>query len=364
MASATPPQAPDRNEARYLVIEEYSVASSLLHELGYQIEAYHPRQVGTSGLKEITRRIHHRSFGGVWICLPTAAHSIPPNKRGSILKELSCWFRLAHQEHLPAYIVGLRGRMWQDQSLADLVQDAVACEGRFALCHFNIRAGGTGTSPSALWFHAFATHPVDNARCKCKPNVEHVFDLDNGQGRGARVHALQRAMFPHLVRMLRIPPVGSLGEGACSTDPDCNINYTNDETSDNFPVAAESAAQAYPTEQAQRAKALKKAGHVAKPRAKFVEDHHDDLGDDLSGLGEQVAELLADTVVEHPPANDSCAAVRAMAVKGLPATNAEFRNWQPPTAWISSGMCRMCNNTAASSCWCCLTTTLPSACGL
>ena len=89
MASTTPPQTPGRNEALFLVIEEYSVAASLLHELGYQTEVYHPRQVSTSGLQEITRRIHHRSFSGVWICLPTAAHSIPPNKGGSILKQLS-----------------------------------------------------------------------------------------------------------------------------------------------------------------------------------------------------------------------------------------------------------------------------------
>ena len=87
------------------------MASSILAELGHRTESYHPRQVATSGLKEITRRIHHRNFSGLWIDLPSTAYAVPPNKRASILRELAAWFRLAHQEQLPAYIVGLRGRM-------------------------------------------------------------------------------------------------------------------------------------------------------------------------------------------------------------------------------------------------------------
>ena len=43
--------------------------------------------------------------------------------------------------------------------------------------------------------------------------------------------------------------------------------------------------EAYPTEARLRAKAREKAGHVAKKRIQHVEDHQDDLGDDLKGLG-------------------------------------------------------------------------------
>ena len=48
----------------------------------------------------------------------------------------------------------------------------------------------------------------------------------------------------------------------------------------------------YPTESAVRAKERQKANKLAgiKPKRKpvHVEDHHDDLGDDLSGLGDDL----------------------------------------------------------------------------
>ena len=66
MAPATSPQVPDVKGTLYLAVEEYAVASSILAELGFRTESCHPRQVGTSGLQEITRRIHHRQFAGVW----------------------------------------------------------------------------------------------------------------------------------------------------------------------------------------------------------------------------------------------------------------------------------------------------------
>ena len=44
--------------------------------------------------------------------------------------------------------------------------------------------------------------------------------------------------------------------------------------------------RSFPTEQRNRQKAAKKAGHVAKKKPQVVEDHHDDCGEDFSPLGE------------------------------------------------------------------------------
>ena len=61
---------------------------------------------------------------------------------------------------------------------------------------------------------------------------------------------------------------------------------------------------AFPTEARLRAKAKEKAGYKAKKRPKVVENHHDDLGDDLAGLGPNIEELMADIVPEHIPPED------------------------------------------------------------
>ena len=67
--------------------------------------------------------------------------------------------------------------------------------------------------------------------------------------------------------------------------------------------------KAFPTEGAERAKEKKKANKLAgvKPnRKKMHVDHHfDDLGDDLSGLGADIAFLLADTELTDDSNSDS-----------------------------------------------------------
>ena len=44
--------------------------------------------------------------------------------------------------------------------------------------------------------------------------------------------------------------------------------------------------RSFPTEQRNRQKAAKKAGHAARKILQIVEDHHDDCGEDFSPLGE------------------------------------------------------------------------------
>ena len=54
-----------------------------------------------------------------------------------------------------------------------------------------------------------------------------------------------------------------------------------------------------------RAAALKKAGHVPKKRKIAVEEHYDDLGDDLSGLGGDIDFWSATYHVEEYEPNSS-----------------------------------------------------------
>ena len=116
--------------------------------------------------------------------------------------------------------------MRQDDALAALVSERVAHEGRYALCHFGVHAGEGFTSPSGLWHHAFATHEVPQARCRCAANTEHVFDLDTGPGRGARTQALQRAILPHIMAKLGLQS-GKRGDQS-RTYPDNTNNRKHD----------------------------------------------------------------------------------------------------------------------------------------
>ena len=53
-----------------------------------------------------------------------------------------------------------------------------------------------------------------------------------------------------------------------------------------------------------KAKQMRKEGHQPKKRKKHVEERFDDLGDDLSGLGDNLQFLSADYLPEYNDSSD------------------------------------------------------------
>ena len=90
---------------------------------------------------------------------------------------------------------------------------------------------------------------------------------------------------------------------------------------------SETVQQHFPTEGAIRQKERKAAGHVSVPRKKFVEQHRDDCGEDLSSIAvlakpvneQNDFETLADEVNFH--AAGQCFTTVALACLGLVQMN-------------------------------------------
>ena len=59
---------------------------------------------------------------------------------------------------------------------------------------------------------------------------------------------------------------------------------------------------AFPTEQRNRQKARKQAGHAAKKKKHIDEDHHDDCGEDFGPLGD---DYLAQSYFDIPDLSDN-----------------------------------------------------------
>ena len=55
---------------------------------------------------------------------------------------------------------------------------------------------------------------------------------------------------------------------------------------------------AFPTEAREKEQLRRAEGHKPKKQQAPVEEHYDDLGDDLSGLGSDLAWYAADTIIE------------------------------------------------------------------
>ena len=102
------------------------------------------------------------------------------------------------------------------------------------------------------------------------------------------------------------PHLRSIPDSVTTTgDSTKRVHFEPQQTAENHRYSelhlSEQSAQtviAFPTALKERAKERKKAGHKSRKLPKVVEDHYDDLGDDLSGLGSDLAYLSKDVVRE------------------------------------------------------------------
>ena len=133
--------------------------------------------------------------------------------------------------------------------------------------------------PSSVIYHAYSNKmKVDTNRCSCPSKTKHVFDL---------------------------PP--------CRDDSDQEQKRDSDDQQEARRISAlhtlydhllPDHSQAYPTEARNAEKARLAAGHIPKKRVKFVEEHFDDLGDDLKGLDPNIQLLALDSRREQIESSD------------------------------------------------------------
>ena len=80
---------------------------------------------------------------------------------------------------------------------------------------------------------------------------------------------------------------------------DDSSQLSNNMLSNNMPVSS------FPTEQANRQKERKKAGVVSKKRKQHVEQHNDDVGDNLDSIDVELKELIHYQKLQHEEINRS-----------------------------------------------------------
>ena len=117
-----------------LVIEEQPLASMAMSYHGVITETFHPREVATSATSQITRKIMERRYVMIWLGLPRLGQGFAPKRRTQALREYAIWTRRPYEAKTLTIIIVMRGRQWQDQSLADLINDKIVTENRQVLC--------------------------------------------------------------------------------------------------------------------------------------------------------------------------------------------------------------------------------------
>ena len=299
-----------------LIVEEHAIASLFSTSRGYAAEAYHPHSICMAASKHVPSAIRHGRYAALWLEIPRSARSIPISNRPAVFNELALWVRTARMSGVPACLVGLRGVAWQNEHLARLVTDRVIHESRHQLCHYGLAMIETD-QPSRVSYHAFTTFSAESGLCRCPPDTEHIHEFSkNVQHTTVRRVRTETELFQRLMTTWLFasapahsgdrPRLRSIPDSAPTTGGSTKrVHFEPQHAAENHRYSelhlSEQSAQtvvAFPTASKERAKERKKAGQKPRKLPKVVEDHYDDLGDDLSGLGSDLTYLSADVVRE------------------------------------------------------------------
>ena len=178
------------NRKTVLVIEVQPLVSEILQRQNVFTEVHHPREVTGRSCSCIARKIKENQFTMVWLELPSNGRGFLEKRRLCATSEYASWLRLAHSAAVPAIIVGIRGRHWQDPNLAKLLFDKIATEHVIALCRLNIQVLPETRGASFVRFNALATQGpsrdlVTDLVCTCPEGTAHVWELERHlKGRG------------------------------------------------------------------------------------------------------------------------------------------------------------------------------------
>ena len=266
--------------------------------MGHQVRRYGHRAVNTGNTNSIAGMIKSNGIRLLVSQFPFAVMHVPRNRMHAHWTQLMNWARLCKGSQIPFALIGYLGKKWNEPVLQSAVAEDTLKLSHHRLCAFDIRVKPGATNPSAACIVVASTVPMRGHSCKCKISADrHDNDLgmeSTPRSRQIKTAALLKAVkeiLKHAQGACGDPPPSDLGPPAKSSNL-LNLSKTS---------APPGLSAAYPTEervrQKTRLKALRDAGGEPKRKRFTIEQHFDDCGADLSGLGADYAQLCADYIV-------------------------------------------------------------------
>ena len=163
------------------------------------------------------------------------------------MRIMTSWMRVAKTQDVPAIILGLHGRQWDNEELQRLTSENGMQKTHHQFCHFGIQAC-PGQLPSRVQHRTITTFQGSDSTCGCSRNTEHVFEYDHltGPGRSAAKEAATAKLCHHLAQKWQ-PQL---------------CQHRRDLPTSSFPTHAK-----------EKEKERKLAGHVPTKKVKVVEKH-------------------------------------------------------------------------------------------
>ena len=291
-----------------IVLEETHGVAEAFADQGLRVVRHNHRAVNTSSTNRIAHEIKSNRVVFFYSEYPITGKNLLPGTEYAHFSQLITWARLCHDIGVPFLLFGSFGKKWRQDQLQTAIADGLLRLTHQRLCAFGLKIDNTMAAPSATCFVAASTFNVRPHRCQCivKPE-DHVLDYNTvckpGQDR-LKDKAMIDIGIKVITELFDYVPALAAKATDHRTLPDSIHNSAGATSS--IPTQMRSAharpLNAFPTEGRERQKikekARKAAGGEAVKKKFVVENHFDDCGADLSGLGRDIVMLAADYFID------------------------------------------------------------------
>ena len=257
---------------KVLVVEPEHLITQLLSDSGHQVMRLRYHECLKSPGKDVIKQLRDHEIVGICVAFHEWQKRVPKEVIGKFLKELGVWIKHSSIQGVEFIAVGLTGTHWNQIVWDQAIQNKLLHESKHRFCGLNLKLRDLD-APSNLCVKILSTTPHESTPCTCGiPFKDHVNDWHSyGQDTDRVTHRdainmLYKKMIEKDILVFK-------------------SHVTHENVEPMFPTDER-------VEWKRKRKENKEKGIEVKKRIKVVEDHRDDCGDNLLGLGDDVSELL------------------------------------------------------------------------
>jgi len=266
-------------------------------------------------------------------------NDVPTSQIKKFVSVVGQWIKQAKSSGIPVYVLGITGDHWNHVQWDQMIFDGTLCDSKHRFCAMNLKLDVNDERPSNVCLRILSTTRIEPTPCRCNlPFKEHMSDWNHvGE---SHTHRLRNTIFPKACCILlergafskafHAAPLGLNHPDQRST-PDSRDTTRNPK---NTTTLETTGTVAFPTDERvewkKRRKENKEKGIEVKRRKKIVEEHYDDCGTDLSGLGPLDVHLTTDINDDTDPEDEVLVAGLSVGwFKGSEWENHEHTTYAP-----------------------------------
>ena len=287
-------------------MEPEHLVTQVLMDRGHDILRLHYRECNYGPGRQMPTRLRAGEFKGLCVIFQRRKlKDVPADKVNRFVNEMCIWIRHATEVGLPVYVMGITGPHWENTQWDKLVEAGVLHVSKHRFCGIGLKINKDDDRPSNVCVKVLSTKKVASTPCRCGvPFKEHQRDWDR-MSRDPE-HRFHSAVFGEFCCILADRgdlcfPTQALIQRSAPDSRDVSTvaaaiveehvvaEATNESIANKDSSRTDTLERAFPTDERvewkKRRKENKEKGIAVKKKVKVVEDHHDDCGTDVSGLG-------------------------------------------------------------------------------